>query len=78
MGRPRLDIPDHLAVRVAVLYYEHHKTHDDIADAVGVSRWKVARILQHAKDRGIVRIDIIRPTTRSPVSLFSPFAPMCP
>lgn len=64
MGRPRLDISSSLAVRVATLYYEDNKTHDDIGVMMGLSRWKVARILQHAKDVGIVKIHIIQPTTR--------------
>ena len=64
MGRPRLDIPSTLAARVATLYYEDNKTHDDIGTMMGLSRWKVARILQHAKDVGIVTIHITQPTSR--------------
>lgn len=64
MGRPRLDISSSLAARVATLYYEDNKTHDDIGTMMGLSRWKVARILQHAKDVGIVKIHITQPTTR--------------
>ena len=64
MGRPRIDISSSLAARVATLYYEHNKTHDDIGDIVGLSRWKVARVLQHAKDVGIVTIQITHPTHR--------------
>ena len=64
MGRPRMDIPSPLAARVATLYYEHNKTHDDIGAIMGLSRWKVARVLQHAKDVGIVTIHITQPTSR--------------
>ena len=64
MGRPRLDIPSPLAARVATLYYEDNKTHDDIGAILGLSRWKVARILQHAKDVGIVTIHITQPISR--------------
>jgi deoxyribonucleoside regulator len=64
MGRPRLDIPSSVAARVATLYYEDNKTHDDIGAMMGLSRWKVARILQHAKDVGIVTIHISQPTSR--------------
>ena len=64
MGRPRLEIPSTLAARVATLYYEDNKTHDDIGAIMGLSRWKVARILQHAKDVGIVTIHITQPTSR--------------
>lgn len=64
MGRPRLDIPSTVAARVATLYYEDNKTHDDIGAIMGLSRWKVARILQHAKDVGIVTIQIAQPTNR--------------
>jgi deoxyribonucleoside regulator len=64
MGRPRLDISSSVATRVASLYYEENKTHDDIGAIMGLSRWKVARILQHAKDVGIVTIHITRPSRR--------------
>ena len=64
MGRPRQDISPSLAARVAVLYYEDNKTHDDIGHLLGLSRWKVSRLLQHAKDSGIVRIHIQIPTGR--------------
>jgi deoxyribonucleoside regulator len=64
MGRPRLDVSPTLAARVATLYYEDNKTHDDIGAMMGLSRWKVARILQHAKDVGIVTIHISQPTSR--------------
>ena len=64
MGRPRLDISPSVAWKVATLYYDDNKTHDDIGDIMGLSRWKVARILQHAKDVGIVTIHITQPTSR--------------
>jgi len=64
MGRPRLDISSSVAARVATLYYEDNKTHDDIGTMMGLSRWKVARILQHAKDVGIVTIHIAQPRNR--------------
>jgi len=64
MGRPRVDISSSVAARVATLYYEENKTHDDIGEMMGLSRWKVARILQHAKDVGIVTINISQPTNR--------------
>lgn len=64
MGRPREDISPALAARVAVSYYEDNKTHDEIGQLLGLSRWKVARILQHAKDAGIVRIQIHQPHPR--------------
>jgi len=64
VGRPRLDISPSVAARVARLYYEDNKTHDDIGTIMGLSRWKVARILQHAKDVGIVTIQIAHVTTR--------------
>jgi len=64
MGRPRQDISLTVAARVASLYYEDNKTHDDIGAMMGLSRWKVARILQHAKDVGIVTIHIAQPANR--------------
>ncbi len=64
MGRPRVDISPAVATRIATLYYEENKTHDDIGAMMGLSRWKVARILQHAKDVGIVTIHIAQPSHR--------------
>lgn len=48
-------------VQVARLYYERGLSQQDIADRLGVSRSLIAQYLQHAKDAGIVRIQIVDP-----------------
>lgn len=53
-----------LAVRVAELYYEENKTQDEIGALLGISRWKAGRLLTQARERGIVRIEIIHPRAR--------------
>ncbi|WP_258566825.1 sugar-binding domain-containing protein [Microbacterium sp. Se5.02b] len=55
---------DLLMVRVAELYYDEDKTQDEIGGLLKVSRWKVGRLLTQAKDRGIVRIEIVHPRAR--------------
>lgn len=44
--------------RVARLYYEHGLTHQEIADIYGISRVKATRLLQEAREKGIVEIRI--------------------
>ncbi len=53
-----------LAVRVAELYYEDDKTQDEIGALIGATRWKVGRLLASARERGIVRIEIVHPRAR--------------
>lgn len=53
-----------LAVRVAELYYEENKSQDEIGGLLGITRWKVGRLLTQARDRGIVRIEIVHPRAR--------------
>jgi deoxyribonucleoside regulator len=53
-----------LSVRVAELYYEESKTQDEIGALLGVTRWKVGRLLAYARDEGIVRIEIVHPRAR--------------
>jgi deoxyribonucleoside regulator len=53
-----------LAVRVAQLYYEQDKTQDEIGSQLGISRFKAGRMLTQARDRGIVRIEIVHPRAR--------------
>lgn len=53
-----------LAVRVAELYYDDDKTQDEIGALLGITRWKVGRLLHHARERGIVRIEIVHPRAR--------------
>ena len=53
-----------LAVRAAELYYQEDKTQDQIGALLGITRWKVGRLLAEAKSRGIIRIDIVHPQAR--------------
>ncbi len=53
-----------LSVRVAELYYDENKTQDEIGAMLGISRWKAGRLLTQARERGIVRIEIVHPRAR--------------
>ena len=53
-----------LAVRAAELYYQEDKTQDEIGAILGITRWKVGRLLSEAKSRGIIRIEIVHPQAR--------------
>lgn len=55
---------DLLAVRVAELYYDEAKTQDEIGALLKISRWKVGRLLVQAREKGIVRIEIVHPRAR--------------
>ncbi|MBX3194392.1 MAG: sugar-binding transcriptional regulator [Schumannella sp.] len=53
-----------LSVRVAELYYDENKTQDEIGALLKISRWKAGRLLTQARERGIVRIEIVHPRAR--------------
>ena len=53
-----------IMVRVAELYYDEDKTQDEIGALLKLSRWKVGRLLTQARERGIVRIEIVHPRAR--------------
>jgi len=53
-----------LTVRIAELYYDEDKTQDEIGALLGVTRWKVGRLLAQAREKGIVRIEIVHPRAR--------------
>jgi len=53
-----------LSVRVAELYYDENRTQDEIGALLQISRWKAGRLLSHARERGIVRIEIVHPRAR--------------
>ena len=46
---------------VARLYFEHDVTKREIAQRLGISRFKVARLLDQARNEGIVRVEIQDP-----------------
>lgn len=50
-----------LSIEAARLYYQSDYSQQQIATLLGLSRPTVSRLLQHAKDEGYVRIDIIDP-----------------
>ena len=51
----------HLLTKVAVLHFENHLSHQEIAHRLGLSRQTVGRLLQRSRDLGIVRIEIVSP-----------------
>ncbi|RUR02016.1 sugar-binding transcriptional regulator [Labedella endophytica] len=53
-----------LSVRAAELYYDEDKTQDEIGAILGLTRWKVGRLLATAKQRGFIRIEIVHPRAR--------------
>lgn len=50
-----------LSIEAAKLYYQFDYSQLEIAAKLGVSRPTVSRLLQHAKEKGYVRIEIIDP-----------------
>jgi DNA-binding transcriptional regulator LsrR (DeoR family) len=61
MARPRSAPDVHLLSKVSSLYYLRDQTQQQIADRLRISRPTVSRLLQEAKEYGIVRISIIAP-----------------
>ncbi|MGG7464481.1 sugar-binding transcriptional regulator [Plantibacter sp. YIM 135347] len=53
-----------LAVRAAELYYDETKTQDEIGGLLGITRWKVGRLLAQARELGYIRIEIVHPRAR--------------
>ena len=52
---------DKLAINVAKLYYRSDFSQQKIAQELGVSRPSISRLLQYAKDKGYVNIQIVDP-----------------
>ncbi|ORU01125.1 Deoxyribonucleoside regulator DeoR (transcriptional repressor) [Anaerovibrio sp. JC8] len=52
---------DKLSINVAKLYYRSEYSQQRIAEELGISRPSVSRLLQYAKDRGYVKIQIMDP-----------------
>lgn len=50
-----------LSVEVARLYYQSDYSQQQIATQLGISRPTISRLLQYAKEKGYVKIDIIDP-----------------
>ncbi len=51
-------------MRAAELYYDDNKTQDEVGALLKISRFKVGRLLTQARERGIVRIEIVHPRAR--------------
>lgn len=47
-----------LLTEIAVAYYEHEQTQEEIAKRFGISRIKVGRLLKKARNEGIVEINV--------------------
>ena len=52
---------DKLSINVAKLYYRSEYSQQRIAEELGISRPSVSRLLQYAKDKGYVKIQIMDP-----------------
>ncbi|RVP86870.1 sugar-binding transcriptional regulator [Sinorhizobium meliloti] len=57
---------EHLMVKVARMTYQQELNQSEIAAETGLNRWQVSRLLQEARDLGIVRIEIIPRSPRRP------------
>lgn len=57
---------EHLMVQAAKLFYDLERTQTEIAGELGLTRWQVSRLLQEARELGIVRIEIIPRMQRRP------------
>lgn len=57
MSRKRVPLEDRLIAQVARMYYDRQMTRMEIASSLGISRFRVARMLALAIGRGIVRIE---------------------
>ena len=53
-----MEIEDELVVKVAWLYFFEEKTQQQISDMLGISRMKVIRLLDRAKETGVIRISM--------------------
>ena len=54
-----------LLAQVASMYYEEDKTQNEIAEALGLSRIKIHRLLCDAKQQGVVKVSIDWPMKRN-------------
>ncbi|WP_232698123.1 sugar-binding transcriptional regulator [Brevibacillus daliensis] len=55
-----------LLIRVAELYYQHKMNQSEIAKIIGTSRPSVSRLLDEAREQGIVTITINTPIKKNP------------
>ena len=50
-----------LLYKVAKLYYTDDLKQESIGRRLNISKYKVSRVFKRAKDKGLVRIEVIRP-----------------
>ena len=62
MPRPRSAPDFHLLSKVSTLYYLRDQTQQEIAERLHISRPKVSRLLQEARELGVVHISVTPPT----------------
>lgn len=62
-GSSGIDPVQGTLVQVDRMYYDENLPQQNIADRLGVSRSLIAHYLKRARDAGIVRIQIVEPTT---------------
>lgn len=55
-----------LMIRAAKSYYDLNMTIGEVAEELGLTRWQARRLLNEARESGIVRIEIVPRTARSP------------
>lgn len=60
-GAESVDVETHLAATVARLYYLDDESKTDIGRSLGLSRFKVARLLVMAREQGLVKIEVVDP-----------------
>ena len=53
-----MDLQRRQLTQISFLYYEKNMTQQEISKITGLSRIKVSRLLQKAKDMGIVKITV--------------------
>src|SRR6266540_1140837 len=56
-------VGDVAKAHAARLHFLRGMTKSEIADRLGVSRFKVARMLEQAREEGIVRVEVLEPVS---------------
>jgi deoxyribonucleoside regulator len=64
LSRDELGLETRLMIRAAQLYYRLHLTQDQVGERLGISRFKVGRLLDRALRESVVRIEIVHPDLR--------------
>jgi len=64
IGQEELGLETRLMLRAAQLYYRLNLTQDQVGERLGVSRFKVGRLLDRALRESAVRIEIVHPDVR--------------